>query len=111
MNINDRGSKKWGGFMLTEHTKFLSKLSKELKYTTKPQLDEQKCEEINNILCFAIAAEKTIKLTYFKQHAFHSVTGNIKKFDNILKQIQVYDLKGDFHTIILADIINIELDN
>ena len=50
MNYRDRGSIKWSSLMLPEHKERLSAWYKEQEYVTKPELDEQKWEEINRLL-------------------------------------------------------------
>lgn len=108
MNLKDRGSIKWTAMMLPKHKTMLSELYQEQEHMAKPQLDEQKYAEINTILSFALAEGKKIKLTYHKKHALHSLTGYIKKYDDLAQEVIILDGLSHLQTVIITNITDIE---
>jgi hypothetical protein len=107
--MRDRGSIKWTSMMLPEHKKMLSDLYEEQKHVTKPKLDEQKLEELNGIVQVAVGHALDVKVTFYRNHAFHSVTGQVAKMDGLLKAIWIIDDSCENHHVSLEDILNIEL--
>ena len=73
--MRDRGHIKWTSMMLPEHKKRLSDLYKQQFHRSKPDLDEQKIEELNDIIYLALNDERPFKVTFHQDHTYHSVTG------------------------------------
>ncbi|CAH0345632.1 YolD-like family protein [Bacillus sp. CECT 9360] len=108
--MRDRGSIKWTAMMLPEHKKMLADLYEEQKHVTKPKLDEQKLEELNDIMRVALGHTLNVKVTFYRHHRFHSVSGQIAKINKLVKVIWVMDDSGEDHHISFEDILNIEID-
>jgi hypothetical protein len=109
MNLKDRGSKKWTSLMLVEHKKRLKKLKEKEKKLTKPELDDQRKEEINLKIKQALNKNLQLKLTYFQDSSFLECRGKIKKIDTIEKNIIIID-NNDLEKIIkLENLIDLVL--
>lgn len=102
MNYRDRGSIKWSSLMLPEHKERLSAWYKELEYAAKPELDEQKWEEINRSVTEAWTENHKIKVTYYHNHHIHTAVGHIKTCDPRRHNLQLADV-----SISMADIIDV----
>lgn len=108
--MRDRGSIKWTALMLPEHKKMLADLYEEQKHVTKPKLDEQKLEELNNMVRVALGHTLNVKVTFYRHRGFHSVSGQIAKINELAKMIWLMDESGEEHRISFEDILNIEID-
>ena len=106
--MRDRGHIKWTSMMLPEHKKRLSDLYKQQFHRSKPDLDEQKIEELNDIIYLALNDARPFKVTFHQDHTYHSVTGRIVSGDFINKTLRVVDDSNTVHDIPLGDITNIE---
>lgn len=107
MTIHDRGSIKWTAMMLTEHKDRLEKWAKETREITKPQLDEQKLEEMNYLLCLSLVEKTPLLITYFHNKKFISLKGIIHDYHPLNKEVFLKNEEGDILTLILSDIIDI----
>ncbi|HEX7063724.1 MAG TPA: YolD-like family protein [Bacillales bacterium] len=108
MTFQDRGSIKWSSLMLPEHRERLSDWYKEQDNIAKPQLDEQKKEEMNRLLAEAVAENQKVRVTCHKNHHLHQVTGFIKKPDPVKRAFQMIDDSGETSWISLDDVIEAE---
>lgn len=107
MNYRDRGSIKWSSLMLPEHKERLSAWYKEQEYVAKPELDEQKWEEINRLLAEAWAENQKIEVTYYHDHRLHTAVGRIKTCDPIRHYLQLTE--ESILSISMTDIIDVRL--
>ncbi|MDQ0219075.1 YolD-like family protein [Peribacillus cavernae] len=108
--MRDRGSIKWTSMMLPEHKKMLADLYEEQKHFTKPTLDEQKLEELNDIVRVALGHTLDVKVTFYRHQAFYSVKGQVAKIDELHKIVRIIDDSSAEHRVPFEDIVNIEID-
>jgi hypothetical protein len=92
--IRDRGNKKWVSMMIPEHKMMLSRFYEAQSDIERPFLDEQKWEEVNQIVESALFEQYAVSVTYFKQARNHQVTGVIQKCDTLNKKLFI-DLADD----------------
>lgn len=86
--IRDRGKMKWqGAFFMPEHVKMLKQISYDDKKQKKPQLDEQKFEEIGFVVMDSLNYTTPIKVTIWQDGFFQAVTGVVDKVDMLMKYI------------------------
>lgn len=83
--LRDRGTKKWQGFFMSEHTGLLKEYATEYKKEKKPILDEQKLEDINIIIYDSLSYTLPVKLTTWHDGFFKHYTGIVAKVDPIFK--------------------------
>jgi hypothetical protein len=102
--INDRGTKKWTSIMMPEQIDMLQKLFAEQNHKEKPILDDQQLAENAMMLHEAIENNLTVEITYFADHDFHNVGGEIRFIDTQNRYLQLDDLR-----IELDDIIEVNL--
>lgn len=109
--IMDRGNKKWVSFMIPEHSKLLGKFYQTHNDVSMPVLDEQRVEELNEVLTMAINDQRMVTINYFKANRYDNETGVIKRCDT-LNGIVVLKSRGsnydDNLTIPLRSIIHVE---
>lgn len=94
--------------MLPEHKERLAAWYKEQEYEAKPELDDQKREEINRILMEAIEENDEIEVTYYKDHHLHKETGHIRKCDLARQVIQIVGHSECIIQVSMSDIVNAE---
>ncbi|MFZ7103916.1 MAG: YolD-like family protein [Peptococcaceae bacterium] len=87
--MKDRGAVKWSALMLPEHKQLLEEFYAEQNYVEKPNLDQDKCAEINNILTEALKNNLRVKIEIYHDHALRTITGLIKKYDPAEQSIKV----------------------
>lgn len=111
MTIRDRGNIKWTAMMLTEHKDALEKWAKETREIVKPQLDEQKLEEMNYLLCQSLVESVPISITYYHNKKIILLEGIIHDYHPLNKEVFLKNEQGDILTLILLNIIDIELSS
>jgi hypothetical protein len=79
--MKDRGSKKWVSLYLPEHKKMLLDLHEEQKWVTQPVLDEQRIEELSQVISDAYLDALNVAITYHENHARVCMKGQITKVD------------------------------
>jgi YolD-like protein len=106
--IRDRGTIKWTAMMLPEHVKMLREHQDGLDYGRKPELDEQKYEELNETICVAMEANQTLKFTYFEKGRSTELKGHVHYVDELKKELRVMDKAEKIRILKIADIMDIE---
>jgi hypothetical protein len=81
MNLKDRGNKKWTAMMLIEHRKKLKELKEHENDREKPILDEQEKTVINSRLHQALENGLKVKIKYYRNKRFKTISGRIKRVD------------------------------
>jgi hypothetical protein len=105
--IRDRGTIKWTAMMLPEHVKLLREWQKEDEYQTKPELDEQQLEAMNDTLCEAMASGQEVMITYFEQKKYKLLVGTIHYYDEIKKKLHVVDSFGNVHYLAAENVVDV----
>lgn len=80
-DMNDRGSIKWTAMMLPEHVEYLRKRKKEAQKISKPVIDVQQLEYMEQQLQFATINNSSITITYYDDGEIQTTTcqaSNIK---------------------------------
>lgn len=107
--VRDRGRIKWNSLMLPEHVKLLKEYNKNLKRIEKPDLDEQKYDEFNEIICRAIEENITLEFTYYQKGEVKKLTGNINNIDGLNRKIEILSSASNTHMLRLDNILEIEM--
>ncbi|WP_243290152.1 YolD-like family protein [Bacillus sp. FJAT-47783] len=87
--IRDRGTIKWTAMMLPEHVKILRDWMKEDGYEEKPELDEQKLEQFNELIYQSLKQRCELQFTYYAERTFHSVRGRVVNITPIHRTIRI----------------------
>lgn len=90
--LRDRGTIKWTAMMLPEHVKLLRDWVREDFFQEKPELDEQKLEQLNEQLIDS--HEKLCTFRFYTNKQAHTVTGRVKKVDAFKRTIQIIKEEG-----------------
>jgi hypothetical protein len=106
--IRDRGNIKWTSMMLPEHVKLLRDWAKEDKYESKPELDEQQLEQMNDVICESMSYGTELSITYFEQTRHHTVRGIVHYIDDIHKKLRVVTSRGEIYHISIFNITKVE---
>jgi hypothetical protein len=106
--IRDRGTIKWTAMMLPEHVKMLREHQSDQDYGRKPELDEQKHEELNETICAAMEENKILEFTYYERGKTAQLYGHVHYVDEIKRELRVVDKAGKMHLLKVADIMDIE---
>jgi hypothetical protein len=105
--IRDRGNIKWTAMMLPEHVAMLRELKMNEDNKSKPLIDEQQLEEMNDLIRFAIETNNSVLVTYYQEYDYKVVVGVIERYDPARGCIRI-DNDGTFLTIYTEDIIDIK---
>ncbi|WLD91922.1 YolD-like family protein [Alkalihalobacillus sp. AL-G] len=107
MGIRDRGNIKWTAMMLPEHVKLLRDWKEEDRIQQKPDLDEQKLEEMNDIIHEAMASNRTLSFVHFESDGYKILIGNIHYADPVHHILRIVNEFGDRQDLKLQDILDI----
>lgn len=91
MNIKDRGNKKWTAMMLIEHRKKLKELKEHEDDREKPILDDQEKAVINSRLYQALENNLKVKIKYYRDKRFKTISGRIKRVDFNRREVIISD--------------------
>lgn len=105
--IRDRGNIKWTAMMLPEHVKLLRDWAKEDEFETKPELDEQQLEQMNEVICEAMAHGVELSITYFERTHHLTVRGTIHYIDEIQQKLRVVSKEGAIIQVPFQSIVNV----
>ncbi len=106
--LKDRGNIKWTAMMLPEHVAMLRELKERENDQTKPLIDEQQSEEFNEMIRLSLETKAEIKITYYKDFNYKSVSGVIRHFDISLNSLQLVTEEGTKERIYLENIIEVK---
>ncbi|WP_349407670.1 YolD-like family protein [Pseudalkalibacillus sp. SCS-8] len=107
MSIRDRGTIKWTSMMLPEHVRLLRDWKEEERLRKRPELDEQKLEEMNETIHEAMAYNLALSFVYFEQYDYKMLVGHIHYADPVKKELRIVDEFGDRYDLKLQDILDI----
>lgn len=94
--------------MLPEHVKMLREHQDGLDYGRKPELDEQRYEELNEIICVAMEENRLLKFMYYQKGKIAELAGHVHYVDEIKKELRVMDKMNMIHLLKVMDIVDIE---
>jgi len=100
MNFKDRGNKKWTAMMLIEHRDRLKEIKQHEEDIKKPILDDQEKAAINSKLQQALQNDSEVKIKYYEEKRFKTITGEIKKVDIRKKEIFINEKKIKFENLL-----------
>lgn len=106
--IRDRGAIKWTAMMLPEHVRLLRDWVKEDGYEEKPLLDEQKLEELHQLIDRSFHEKSDVMFTYYEHHTFQAVKGRVLDIDFVQRKIHIEAAGGEKKVIKLEDLIDIQ---
>ena len=106
MTNRDRGNIKWNALMLPEHVKLLREWQAEDKKIAKPMLDEWQLDEINKKLQFAYEQKLPIRLDFWRDDTYYTITSKLLRFDNITKKLYF----SDGEVVRIDELVDVELD-
>ena len=109
--IRDRGTIKWTSMMLPEHVKMLREWKVEQTYENKRLVDEQLLDEMNFQLHQAIHEDRTVAITYYKNHHHFQVNGKISKINLLENRIAVKENAEEYMELSLANVVDVKLLN
>ena len=108
--IRERGNIKWTSMMLPEHVKELRDWKEEEKRNQMPVLDEQKIEEMNEVICQAMEFHWPLRFHYFKNGETNVLSGYVHYIEPLTKELRVIDHKEQKRNVKLLDLIHVELE-
>lgn len=108
MQSNERGMKKWMAFQaLTPQYEGICKILHNQKKIPRPILDEDKMDEINQVLAEAYNQKFKIIIIYYDDGFLYNYTGILKNISSVFKYIEVVTESGVQHKVLYADIVDV----
>lgn len=87
--IKDRGNIKWTAMMLPEHVAMLRELQQNKDYQSKPIIDDQRLEELNQLIYDYLQINVTVVVTYYSKGTYDTLKGIIKDMDPFEKELRI----------------------
>lgn len=111
--IKDRGNIKWTAMMLPEHKEALKGMMEAQKDIIKPELTEEKLEQINEIVSEALNKHnknlREMIITYYNNRRLHTFEGIIRDYDFTQHALHVFNQEFKWaKTISIQDIVDVE---
>ncbi|SHF55195.1 YolD-like family protein [Ornithinibacillus halophilus] len=103
--VHDRGSIKWTSLMLPEHVALLEEMWHTDKKISKPILDEQEIEMINQELMQAYTQKEEIRLTVYHKGSLIQYVGIIEKVLPTQSKIVLKVSRDETIPVLLSNII------
>ncbi|MRX74277.1 YolD-like family protein [Bacillus lacus] len=107
--IRDRGNIKWTAMMLPEHVKLLREWQESDRYQSKPELDEQKLEEFNEVICLAMENNSYLLFTYYKSGEFRQVKGHVHFVDALSGTLRMIKETGERLNVQMQSIVDVQI--
>ncbi|WP_062356093.1 YolD-like family protein [Bacillus kwashiorkori] len=107
--IRDRGRIKWTAMMLPEHVKLLRDWQEEELWEEKRELDEQRLEQLNEVVREAQTTAKKVSVYYYTNHHSEIITGIIREYYPLKQELKLIEEQGTNTFIPLTAITNIEI--
>ncbi|MFC0273728.1 YolD-like family protein [Metabacillus herbersteinensis] len=109
--LRDRKLIKYQPFLIPEHKALLSIVDKEInEHKKKPDLDENKLDEFNELVSYAMSENKELLFTYYKDYNFHLLIGFVHYADPVLLTLRILDKFDSRTDLNLKDIVDIRLN-
>ncbi|MFD1335127.1 YolD-like family protein [Oceanobacillus iheyensis] len=105
--MNDRGSIKWTAMMLPEHVEYLRKKKKESQKISKPVIDAQQLDYMEQQLQFATINNSIITITYYDDGEMQTATCQASNIKVTKKHLQL-NMDNDTLEFPLNNLLNIE---
>lgn len=107
--IKDRGNIKWSSLMLVDHKEKLKELFSGENDLPRPELDEQKLEEMNLLLDKSIHENTPISIVCYQDKRYHSLQGRVKSYDPVKKELVLITSEGVVNHLQLNAIIELTI--
>ncbi len=107
--LRDRGKMKWQGMFMPEHVKGLREFDWDHKKKTKPELDEQQYELMEETICEAMAEDLALCMTVFEKGDFHLLIGRVHYVDSYKKELRVVDFHHEVHRVKMSDLVDVKI--
>lgn len=75
-----------------------------------PELDQQRFEELNDILCEVLVNNFRVNLYFHKNQRIEKCTGHIHYFDTLAKELRIVTKSEHMLRIKIATVISIEIE-
>ncbi|MFE8703917.1 YolD-like family protein [Cytobacillus sp. FJAT-54145] len=110
MSIRDRGIIKFMPALLPpELRSMLKQIEVEQNYQTKPSLDEQQLEHINQIICESMEHGLEVKVVYFENNRNNLAIGKIHLFKESSRTIRIVNRFSDYFDIPIEEVVDVFL--
>ncbi len=93
--------------MLPEHVKELREWKEEDRKSQKPELDEQKIEEMNDIICEAMEFHRSLTFHYFQKGMTNVVKGYVHYIDQLNMELRIVDMSEKRQTISFENLVHV----
>ena len=108
MMIDDRGMKKWHGFMMPEHISDIKEMWLDGEREKKPILDEFQLKEIDEKLTAAQEFSLLLVFDLWFDGFFEEVEGIVHKVDILNKVVWINSISGELAKFSMDNVIGVE---
>lgn len=96
--------------MLPEHVKLLRDWAHEDTFEHQKEIDEQKLEEMNNLLTNSMEENASLLITHYRNRKYELVIGHIHYWDEFTHRLHIIDHFEEIHRISIENIADIQLN-
>ncbi|MBO9129370.1 YolD-like family protein [Bacillus sp. 165] len=105
----ERGMKKWRPFAaMPEQFERIQELVEAQNQMKHPVLDEQRLQELNEIIDCSMAETQALSFRYYKKGYIRMIVGYIHYYDEYKKQLRIMDLQQQPHILPIHQITDVE---
>ncbi|KAB7672013.1 YolD-like family protein [Bacillus sp. B1-b2] len=108
--IRDRGTIKWTAMMLPEHVESVKEAMREEEKETQPILDEDKIQEMEQLLLEGMEYNLFLQYHFFKNGSVKQLSGRTIYIDPMKKELRIQDRHDYTHYIPFHTLVNIQND-
>lgn len=110
MGIRDRGKIKWqSAFFMPEHVSMLRDLRREEMKVSKPLLDQNQIEEIEQNILMAMEFTNQVKISIWDNGFLKKHTGILHRLDEINKVIYLETSDGFMVKVLFGNLVRIDI--
>lgn|SRR5690625_3373997 len=109
--LKDRGTIKWTSLMLPEHVERLKNMWSETEKTTKPLLDPQELESINEQLVEAFQQKLPVTIAIYHDGRIEEIQGRITNIKTHEQQLVIEQKDSTQQTIAFEQVVSVHMND
>ncbi|KZE67988.1 hypothetical protein AWM68_17605 [Fictibacillus phosphorivorans] len=108
--LRDRGNIKWQGMFLTEHVKALREHQLELKKKSKPVIDLQQVELMEETIREAMEFNQALNFVYFRDGENQLLVGKVHYVDPFKQELRIVDEFDSLHMMFVNELVDVRVN-
>ncbi|MER2057318.1 MAG: YolD-like family protein [Niallia sp.] len=106
--LKDRGTKKWQGFFMPEHTALVKAEFENQNKIKQPVLDEDKLNDIDILIHEGMEYNQLLKYSLYQDGYINTLYGRTVYIDYLNNQLRIQDEKHSIHYVSFRKLVDVE---